>query len=62
MQEQNLPDSIRALTEKGNRLRVEFLNGDLDLGFTFCETARIETLIDPVWSKYSNVQRIRNPR
>ena len=35
------------MTKKANHATIEFLAIDLDLGFTFCETARIEADIDP---------------
>ena len=46
-QGKDLPKTMHALTEKANRTTIEFLATDLDLGFTFCETARIEADIDP---------------
>lgn len=38
---------IGPLLEKSSRATVDFLMADLDLGFTYCETARIELDLDP---------------
>jgi len=46
-QEESLGETVRQLVGKSDRLRIEFLDADLDLGFTFCDTARIEADLDP---------------
>jgi hypothetical protein len=44
----NIFQPLRDLTEKSNRLLIQCLDTDLDLGLTFCDTARIENVLRDV--------------
>ncbi len=51
---------LRELSERSKRLLVQFLNTELDLGLTFCNTARIEDMLGDVSGTDAALQNVRN--
>jgi hypothetical protein len=45
------PDAINAIRKKSQESLIEFLRGDIALGFTFLQTAEIDVVDDPAHSK-----------
>lgn len=43
----NISEPVREVQERSDRQLVDFLNTDLEIGFTFCQTARVEHGFDP---------------
>jgi hypothetical protein len=56
----NIFQPLRDLTEKSNRLLIQFLDMELDLGLTFCDTARIENVLRDVSGTDAALQNVRN--